>query len=464
MIGGICASQPPLISLNLLGITAGLILGMITPLVSLMILLILAPLRTLIATEAPFQLPLDIGQLLFICFLSFWLIHCAVRRETLVPLKWNPIFGPVTLIIMATGIGIFYAQSISSWLNEWLKWVQILLIASVTQRIGRGSHWRWLIIGLAVSAGANAVIGIYQFFGGSGALHLLINDRFFRAFGTFGQPNPFGGFMGLLAPTIGMAAIGVGLQWYSTRRNKDLLLSALLSICSVLLITGLLVSWSRGAWLAFATAAALVVIALPRRFWHGLVLTSLAVILTLGLWFSGILPASIVARLSSSTAEFFTFDDVRGVDITPDNYAVVERLAHWQAALNMTRANPWIGVGLGNYEAAYNQFRLINWDEPLGHAHNYFLNILAEGGIFGFFAYGAAWIWIVLLTWRTRRHPSLLARLVSVGLLGSWSYLTVHSLFDNLYVNNLFIHIGLMFGILGVLYNQANEYVHLRVA
>ncbi len=46
----------------------------------------------------------------------------------------------------------------------------------------------------------NALIGLYEFFGGSGALVLLIDNRFSRAFGTFGQPNPFGGFMGLLAP------------------------------------------------------------------------------------------------------------------------------------------------------------------------------------------------------------------------------------------------------------------------
>src|SRR5690606_34926810 len=124
-----------------------------------------------------------------------------------------------------------------------------------------------------------------------------------------------------------------------------------------------------------------------------------------GLWLAGRLPASVVARVSSATQELFAFDDVRGVDITPENYAVVERLAHWQAALNMARAHPWLGVGFGNYEIAYADFRLMNWKFPLGHAHNYYLNVLAEAGMIGLIAYVFYWAVVVFLTWHARRHP-----------------------------------------------------------
>jgi len=150
------------------------------------------------------------------------------------------------------------------------------------------------------------------------------------------------------------------------------------------------------------------------------------------------------------------------LELVVENYAVVERLAHWQAALNMARANPWLGVGLGNYEAAYPQYRLINWGFPLGHAHNYYLNILAEAGIIGLVGYAALWIGVFWLTWRTRQHPDPFSRLIAIGLLGSWTYLSVHSLTDNLYVNNLFLHLGVMFGLLAVLYRQVSAKVTLR--
>ena len=180
------------------------------------------------------------------------------------------------------------------------------------------------------------------------------------------------------------------------------------------------------------------------------------------LWVTGRIPASIVIRVSSAAEEFVAFDDVRGIDITPDNYAVMERLAHWQAATNMAQANPWIGVGAGNYEMVYEDYRLINWHEPLGHAHNYYLNVMAEAGIMGLLGYGLSWVIIVWLTWRVRQHPDTTSRLTGIGLLGTWTYLAVHSLTDNLYVNNMFLHLGVMLGILAVLYNQTWKSVRLR--
>ena len=175
------------------------------------------------------------------------------------------------------------------------------------------------------------------------------------------------------------------------------------------------------------------------------------------LWLTGLLPQSIVTRLTTAGGDFFTASDVRGLDVTPINYAVVERLAHWQAAVNMAEDKPLLGVGLGNYEVLYDRYRLINWREPLGHAHNYYLNILAEAGIPGLFAYLAFWLMIIGLTWQIRIHPDIFARSIAIGLLGSWTYIAVHSLFDNLYVNNLFLHIGLLLGILAVLHRQVNH-------
>ena len=64
--------------------------------------------------------------------------------------------------------------------------------------------------------------------------------------------------------------------------------------------------------------------------------------------------------------------------ITDSNFSVIERLAHWIAALRMWELSPWLGIGPGNYAAVYPQVRLPRWEEPLGHAHNIYLNVLAE--------------------------------------------------------------------------------------
>lgn len=460
LAGIIIATQPLSITLALTGIAGSILLALITPLAALAALLILAPLRTLIATESPIQLPLDIGQLALISTVGIWLTYRVSRRQSLLPVVWSSVYAPVLAFFTAGTLTAFSAFSLAAWLTEWLKWAQILLLITFVLNFAAGQQWQWLVFGLVASALANALVGIYEFFGGSGALHLLVNDRFFRAFGTFGQPNPFGGFMGLIAPVALMTSLGYSSRlWQQWQQQRRIDLTAFISawfylIASACLILGLVMSWGRGAWLGFGISALALVFALPRKFRHSLWLLLVASTFLILVWSSGRLPASIADRIASVTEEVFNLDDVRGVDISTENYALVERLAHWQAALNMAREHPWLGVGLGNYEIAYPQYRLSNWKFPLGHAHNYYLNVLAEAGIIGLGSYIVLWVSVIWLTWRAREHPDPLARCVVVGLLGTWTYLTVHSLTDNLYVNNLFIHLGVMLGILALLHGQ----------
>ena len=43
------------------------------------------------------------------------------------------------------------------------------------------------------------------------------------------------------------------------------------------------------------------------------------------------------------------------------NIALIERLAHWEAAQRMFERSPWLGVGAGNYAAVYPEVRLPLW-------------------------------------------------------------------------------------------------------
>ncbi|MCZ7545276.1 MAG: O-antigen ligase family protein [Anaerolineae bacterium] len=200
--------------------------------------------------------------------------------------------------------------------------------------------------------------------------------------------------------------------------------------------------------------AAVVVMALclPRRLWQGALLIEVVAALALLLWAGGRLPGAVVERLTDFTDLATALRDVRGVDIDNANYAEIERLAHWQAAVAMADDHPWLGVGFGNYEPAYPAYRLMNWSDALGHAHNYYLNLLAETGWIGLIAYLLLWLAAALMTLRALRRTAGFQRGVALGLLGACTHLAVHSLLDKLYVNNLFLHIGVMLGILAALY------------
>lgn len=469
LLTGILIGTGHPLALLSIGIAAYFILALITPTAALISVVVLAPLRTLIATEADWPLSLDIGQILIFCFVAA-LIITHIARKQIIQIRWSPIYVPLFIFITAAGLSALSALSLGAWLNEWLKWILIFALTVIILLRNSFISWEWLTFGIVIAAAANSLVGLYIFFGGSGADHLLINDRFFRAFGTFGQPNPFGGFMGLAAPLSVMLTTGYAWRvWQQLRQRQQNILSistvmpAIYGTLSLIILAGLIASWSRGAWLGIVVAFAAVAFAIPRRLWQSILLVTIGGTLALGLYFTGLLPQSMVERISSSTEEYFAFDDVRGVDINSQNYAVVERLAHWQAALSMFRDNPWLGIGLGNFDTAYPEHRLINWNQALGHAHNYYLNILAETGIIGGLAYGGVVMSLLAITWRARHHPDGLARSASIGLLGSWVYLATHSFIDNLYVNNLFLHIGILSGVSSLLYDETHWKLQWRM-
>src|SRR6185436_15719048 len=87
-------------------------------------------------------------------------------------------------------------------IKELIKWGQSAVMMWLVQLEAGEKHWP-VIVGIVLASGlVQATIGIWQFgLRGDGPEHFLIlDDRFYRAYGTFEQPNPYGGFLGLILP------------------------------------------------------------------------------------------------------------------------------------------------------------------------------------------------------------------------------------------------------------------------
>jgi O-antigen ligase len=420
------------------------------PALALVFMLCVAPLKTLIETESTLRLPLDVGQVALGVFIGFWVLRYVVDGKP--PLYFSPaLLSGISIFMLGASLSLWTAYSTLAVLTELVKWVQMLLLVILVNNLPR---WEWALGGIILSTGLQAVIGVWEFLGGSGAAHLWILDyRFFRAFGTFGQPNPFGAFMGMVLPLVLGTALGYLWNARIARRREALWIGLSLAGFAGLIGLGLLASWSRGAWLGCLAGITVVVWSLPRPRWIGTAIVILGMIGMALLILTGAMPQSLSDRLVGFTEDFAGFRDVRGVVINDDNFAVTERLAHWQAAIEMARTSPWIGIGFGNYETTYPNFALINWNHALGHAHNYYLNLLAETGMIGLIAYLVMWGTIFILNGRLLSQvQDWRGRGIAAGLLGTWTYIAVHSLLDKMYVNNLFLHIGVMLGILAVLW------------
>ncbi len=376
-----------------------------------------------------------------------WLLRRLARGN--LGLRWPALTGTGIVLLAIMLASFLPASSLSLAVKELVKWSELWLTLVLVVNLLEPDDGVLLALGLLGAGAAEGLVGLYQFLTKSGPEGFLLMGRFMRAAGTFGQPNPFGGYLGLTLPL----ALGIGLcvgpvtlkTWRKDRR--PLLLVAVAALAGGLMLGGLFASWSRGAWLGAAAALGVVVVARGGVWLRGAVVAGVLVC-ALSMLFLGRLPIpqALEQRFVEYAADFATLD-VRNVEVTDANFSVVERAAHWQAAIGMLAENPWTGVGLGNYAAVYERYALPRWPDALGHAHNYYLNIAAEAGLPGLAAYllwlGAGF-WLAL---RAVRASDGLWQGVALGALGLLVHLGVHSLFDNLYVHGMAIQVGLLLGL-----------------
>jgi O-antigen ligase len=122
----------------------------------------------------------------------------------------------------------------------------------------------------------------------------------------------------------------------------------------------------------------------------------------------------------------------------------------------MWRDNLWLGVGFGNYAAIYPAYAVGRWLDPLGHAHNYLLNIGAEAGLIGTLVYLIFWIWAFGVSWIVVRRNSGFLRALAAGGIGIFVHLHIHNMVDNLYVQGMYLHVAIILGLVSLIYIEKN--------
>ncbi len=436
-----------------------------------------------LAVALPFASGVDFGPLsmadgLLAAAVAVWFVN-GVRCNRL---RLNVGFVPslVLFFVLALLLSFHNAINLQKAVEGVIKWLEMLLIILLVQEAVPRGRVRWLVWGLLAGGALQAGLGIYQFVFRIGPPNFLLLDRFMRAAGTFGQPNPFAGYLGLTLPVataLFLNALSSFFMRSPTRESEPQDKPAALGMpawagslaaivgyggAAAVIGLGLLASWSRGGWLGAAASLAVVLLFQIGRKIATAALAALAVLLAAGSALARFIPTSLTDRLADLPAYVgLGMWDVVRQPVTNSNFSVIERLAHWIAALRMWELSPWIGVGPGNYAAVYPQVRLPRWEEPLGHAHNIYLNVLAENGLFGLFAYLVMWGgvvgWLVyqrrqmrkgmagvpLLRNRMPLQPALWNVALLLGILGIVVHLSVHHFFDYLYVQGIYLHLAL---------------------
>src|SRR5262249_9011447 len=96
---------------------------------------------------------------------------------------------------------------------------------------------------------------------------------------------------------------------------------------------------------------------------------------------------------------------MKGLDaavLTEATKSLGYRLQYWRSTLAMIARHPLLGVGPGNFQDYYTQFKLPEASEEIRDPHNFLLEVWATAGTLALTALCAA---LALFAWRTGSTP-----------------------------------------------------------
>lgn len=283
------------------------------------------------------------------------------------------------VLVFATATSVTWRGSLPDLAANGAAMLFVLSMIAVSRRPGVPLRFA---AGAAVGVALQGLVGMYQYAAGIPVQSAWVDAAQaaflrVRVLGSFGNPNVFAEYLVLLLPLV--AAL-----FFAARRlpHKVLWLGAGGAGGLALLLT-----FSRGGWVGLAVAALVFAVFYDRR---------LAAVLLIGALLVVSVPAGqnlVLPRLRSI--------------VSPNDSSSIYRMAVWRETADMI-ADFWpSGVGLGHraYMTAYPQYMHDRTKRPF-HAHNSYLQLLAETGVLGLLAF--AW-----LVWRLFRSSLACLRAVA---------------------------------------------------
>ena len=351
----------------------------------------------------------------------------------------------LVVITLVTSFGAGGVR-VYSWFIEIYHWLLPLVIYIVCRSLYLSVRDRmWIVTGIAVGVTVASIAAIRQLVTGAGPESYQVGGAV-RVFGTFGHPNTLAAFLVIALPMM----IAVSVLWTG---RKPAVAIWTIRLGSLIGTVALILTQSRGGWLAFAGALAVLLILAPRYVQRIAAIGALLVVVVgIGSGLATEVPG--VERFSSVVNSQFN-----RVQVTTETWGQLERQAHWGAALSMLREDPVYGVGAAEYNDNFRE-HTTEWRFRVGRgqAHNGYLHMGAQAGVPGLLAF-VAWIGTILVALARRVHASAGPSLVlAAGGAATVIAYIVDSVFEYLEVLSLPVLLAIVVAIaLGAHDQGANE-------
>ena len=344
-----------------------------------------------------------------------WGVQAIRRRQG--EIHWNWLYLPLLGLGAIAIVQCVFGLSVYPYLTkiELLKWASYLLLFFLTMESFETADqvrqfvWFLLSLGFVVS-----LFGIVQHFTFNGKLYWLIAlTPGAGPFGPFVDGDHFAGFVELTAP------LGLALLFFRSWRREQL---SLLLLFTIVPIGALILSASRGGIIGLVLELSLLaLLSRAHRVGRKQLVGAAAIALIAG---------SFIVWLGVSKAI------QRFEQLTHEGISRELRVSMYRDTRGIIVDHPWVGTGLGTLVAVYPRYASFYNGLTVDHAHNDYLELLADTGIVGGVC-GLAFIgllfWQGLASFQSAR--GLFARSTVAGSLAACVGLLLHSLVDfNLHI------------------------------
>ena len=251
-----------------------------------------------------------------------------------------------------------------------------------------------------------------------------------REGGTLGNAGPAGGYLSALSILACAMIWGFKSKW-------QIYLAAFSAVFGLVALIG---TGSRIGWVGFAVTIILFGFAALKKGWiKPSTLSLLAVVLVL-----------VGALFYSTVYNRLTGDDTD---------SATARIEMWKLSWNMIQANPWLGVGAGNYALRTPDYYTYDVGEA-SHVinilvHNAYLGILAESGIFALLCYLGVIFGAIRNSWISMRSSSRFISLLGCGLGLAILSLSIQMVTGAFFLRSIVLFVWLLFAMAASLSNLA---------
>ena len=312
-----------------------------------------------------------------------WLYNWRKKGEVVLALP--PLWQPGAVFLVCSFLSVFVSKdmafSFMNWALQPLMYALVYLLIYTT--VSTEKEKEKALYAFLAGAVVTVVYGFFQYANAADmaadmeAQSWVDPERFpllrRRMYSTLENPNLFGAYLLMI----------ISILTAFTLRERAVKRRTVFAVILLSLLLCLALTYSRGAWVSLAAIVLGLTLFYDKRF--GLLFLLVPVVLA---FYHG----QVVERFLS----LFSGEDT-SVDL---------RFALWESTMAMIEEHPLLGVGWGAYFLAYPDYNFFIQEEGvlIFHAHNMYLNMLAEVGIPGGMAFLLAFFAQGILCWRNYRH------------------------------------------------------------